>query len=122
MRARGPDPDTPEDPRRARDAVPGVNRVRHRRRHSQTSETPLLGRNFWFTMLDDRSTICTRERIGIENILFESDHPHADGTWPDTQELIEKVLGDLPVDEIRKITHENAAALYRHPLPDVCLS
>ena len=31
------------------------------------------------------------------------------------------MLGDLPVDEIRKITHENAAKLYRHPLPKVCL-
>jgi hypothetical protein len=30
---------------------------------------------------------------------------------------MEKVLGDLPVEEIRMITHGNAAKLYRHPLP-----
>jgi hypothetical protein len=30
-------------------------------------------------------------------------------------------LGDLPVEEIRMITHENAAKLYRHPLPEVCV-
>ena len=35
--------------------------------------------------------------------------------------LIQDVLGELPVDEIRKITHENAAALCRHPLPEVCV-
>ena len=57
--------------------------------------------------------MCIRDR----NILFESDYPHGDGTWPDTQAVIEKTIGDLPVDEIRAITHENAAALYRHPLP-----
>ena len=27
----------------------------------------------------------------------------------------------LPVDELRKMTHRNAAKLYRHPLPDVTL-
>ena len=31
----------------------------------------------------------------------------------------EQTIGHLPVDEIRKITHENAARLYRHPLPAV---
>ena len=65
-------------------------------------------------MLDDRSTICTRHRIGVDHILFESDYPHGDGTWPDTQEVIHRVLGDLPAEEIRKITHENAAHVYRH--------
>ena len=67
----------------------------------------------------DRSA--TRDVIGVENILFESDYPHGDGTWPDTQHVIERTLGDLPVHEIHQITHENAAKLYRHPLPDKIL-
>ncbi len=78
-----------------------------------------LRRNFWFCMIEDASTIVTRHTIGVENILFESDYPHGDGTWPDTQAVIENVLGDLPVEEIRMMTHENAAKLYRHPLPEV---
>ncbi len=87
----------------------------------QNSPTDVLRRNFWFCMIEDKSTICTRYTIGVDNILFESDYPHGDGTWPDTQRVIESVLGDLPVDEIRKITHENAAHVYRHPLPEVRL-
>jgi hypothetical protein len=35
--------------------------------------------------------------------------------------VIHDVLGDLPVEEIRKITHQNAAKLFRHPLPEVCV-
>jgi len=81
----------------------------------------VLRRNFWFCMIEDASTICTRYTIGVDNILFESDYPHGDGTWPDTQKVIENVLGSLPVDEIRKITHENASHVYRHPLPKVCI-
>jgi predicted TIM-barrel fold metal-dependent hydrolase len=87
----------------------------------QNSPSDVLRRNFWFCMIEDASTICTRHTIGVDNILFESDYPHGDGTWPDTQDVIEHVLGSLPVEEIRKITHENAAHVYRHPLPKVCI-
>jgi predicted TIM-barrel fold metal-dependent hydrolase len=72
-------------------------------------------------MIDDPSTISTRHAIGVDNILFESDYPHGDGTWPDTQAVMKRMLGDLPVDEIRKIAHLNASKLYRHPLPKVCV-
>jgi len=81
----------------------------------------VLRRNFWFCTIDDPSTIETRRTIGVENIMVEVDYPHGDGTWPDTQAVIEEVWGHIPVDELRMMTHENAAALYRHPLPDVVL-
>ena len=87
----------------------------------QNSPTDVLRRNFWFCMIEDASTICTRYTIGVDNILFESDYPHGDGTWPDTQKVIDEVLGKLPVEEIRKITHQNAAHVFRHPLPKVCI-
>ena len=39
-------------------------------------------RNFWFCAIDDPSAFVQRDVIGIENILVESDYPHADSTWP----------------------------------------
>jgi len=87
----------------------------------KNSPSEVLRRNFWFCMIDDPSTLSTRHAIGVENILCESDYPHGDGTWPDTQQVLHKMIGDLPAEEIRMITHENASALYRHPLPKVCL-
>jgi hypothetical protein len=51
--------------------------------------------------------------------MVESDYPHADSSWPDTQTYLHRRLGGLPVDDVRKITHLNAAALFRHPLPAV---
>jgi hypothetical protein len=77
----------------------------------------VLARNFWFCTLDDPSTIDTRHRIGVENIMVEVDYPHGDGTWPDTQQVIARYWGHLPEHELRAICCENAAALYRHPLP-----
>ena len=39
---------------------------------------------------------------------------------PQWQAVMERMLSGLPVEWIRKITHENASLLYRHPLPAVC--
>lgn len=51
--------------------------------------------------------------------MVEVDYPHGDGTWPDTQEVIERYWGDIPAAELRMMCCENAARLYRHPLPEV---
>jgi predicted TIM-barrel fold metal-dependent hydrolase len=81
----------------------------------------VLRRNFWFCTIDDPSTIETRHAIGVENVMVEVDYPHGDGTWPDTQDVIEKYWGHIPATELRMMCSENAAALYRHPLPDKVL-
>jgi hypothetical protein len=81
----------------------------------------VVTRNFWFCTLDDPSTIVTRDRVGVENIMLEVDYPHGDSTWPDTQAVIERTLGQLAVAEIRAMCCENAARVYRHALPEVVL-
>lgn len=72
---------------------------------------------FWFCLLDDPSSLSLLDRIGVDRVLFETDYPHADSLWPGVQDSVEQLLGHLPDETIRKITHENAAGLFRHPLP-----
>ncbi|MEY2432745.1 MAG: hypothetical protein QOC92_2470 [Acidimicrobiaceae bacterium] len=74
-------------------------------------------RNFYFTSYWDPSSFALRNRVGLDHIMIESDYPHADTTWPDTQACMAEQLAGLAESDVRKITHENAAALYRHPLP-----
>jgi predicted TIM-barrel fold metal-dependent hydrolase len=81
----------------------------------------VLRRNFWFCTIDDPSTIDTRYRIGVDNIMVEVDYPHGDSTWPDTQEVLSQVWGHLPPAELRAMCSGNAARLYRHPLPETVL-
>ncbi|MBV9040032.1 MAG: amidohydrolase family protein [Acidimicrobiia bacterium] len=81
----------------------------------------VLRRNFWFCTIDDPSTIETRHTIGVENIMVEVDYPHGDGTWPDTQDVIEHYWGHIPPNELRMMCSKNAAKLYRHPLPEKVL-
>jgi len=82
------------------------------------SPVEALRRNFWFCTIDLGSTIALRHHIGIDHICIESDYPHADSTWPDTQELARRGLAGVPDDEVRKLTWENASKLFRHPVPD----
>ena len=38
-----------------------------------------------------------------------------------TQNVIHDVWGHIPAHELRMMCSENAAKLYRHPLPDIVL-
>jgi predicted TIM-barrel fold metal-dependent hydrolase len=62
--------------------------------------------------ISDRTGIKLRHDIGIENITYECDYPHADCLWPNSPEQLWKELGDLPEDEINLITHLNAVRQY----------
>jgi predicted TIM-barrel fold metal-dependent hydrolase len=81
------------------------------------SPTDALRRNFWFCTIDISSTIALRDHIGIDHICLESDYPHADSTWPDTQALAHAGLAPLTPEEVRKLTWANASDLFRHPVP-----
>jgi predicted TIM-barrel fold metal-dependent hydrolase len=77
----------------------------------------VFARNFWFCSLEDDAAFDVRDHIGVDHILVETDYPHLDGTWPNTQELLWRQLGDLPAADQRKIAWENASKLFRHPVP-----
>jgi predicted TIM-barrel fold metal-dependent hydrolase len=86
--------------------------------HSDLTPSEVLRRNFWFCAVEDQSTFALRDRIGVDHILLESDYPHCDSTWPNTQRAIEEEIGGLPAADIRKMTWENASILYDHPVPE----
>jgi predicted TIM-barrel fold metal-dependent hydrolase len=52
-------------------------------------------------------------RIGIENVMWASDYPHGDTTWPHSREKIAaSPLASLGEEALRKVTCENAARIY----------
>lgn len=106
--------------------IPGlIDRLDHSWRHrpyfdrswsKDGSATPVdvFLRNFWFCAIDDPSGYEQRYNIGVSHIMVESDYPHADSTWPDTQSLLESHLSGVPEFEAAQITHLNACELFRH--------
>jgi len=81
-------------------------------------EADTFRRNFWVCAIDDPSAFLQRDVIGIENILVESDYPHADSTWPHTQERLAAQLAGLSDDETARVTWKNASELFRHAVPE----
>jgi predicted TIM-barrel fold metal-dependent hydrolase len=77
----------------------------------------VLMRNFWFCAIEDPTTFRVTDRLGAENLLVESDYPHLDTTWPNTQQIVSESISGLSDDAIRKISWENASKLFRHPVP-----
>jgi hypothetical protein len=53
-----------------------------------------------------------RYDIGVENMMFGSDYPHVEGTWPRTYDWVRATLGGIPEPEQRAILGGNAARLY----------
>jgi len=69
-------------------------------------------RNISYTFMRDRTAILARDIIGIDRLMWSSDFPHGDSTWPESQSVIDEQLGDIPVEEAELILRGNAARLY----------
>lgn len=84
-------------------------------RDVELTPSEVLRRNFWFCAIDDASGFLTRDVIGVENICVESDYPHADSTWPDTQPRLQAQLNAAGVSAAAAelICWRNAAELFR---------
>jgi predicted TIM-barrel fold metal-dependent hydrolase len=59
-----------------------------------------------------RSEVEMRHEIGVDKMLFGTDFPHHEGTWPNTREWIKVAFEGVPQDEARLILGENAIAFY----------
>ena len=98
--------------------VPWMDHVFARHRYhtkSELTEPP----SFYFhrqvhgTFIDDVVGVRNRDVIGVENIMWSSDYPHVNSSWPESRVYIEKHFGDVPPEERRLMVGGNAARLYR---------
>jgi predicted TIM-barrel fold metal-dependent hydrolase len=71
--------------------------------------------HIWGCYISDDAGIEARHRIGVDNIMFESDYPHSDSQWPHTRKILAESLVNVPDDEARKMTEDNARKLYNFP-------
>jgi predicted TIM-barrel fold metal-dependent hydrolase len=53
-----------------------------------------------------------REAIGTDLIMWGSDYPHPEGTWPNTAQYYQDTFSGFPEDAGRKILGENAIEFY----------
>lgn len=59
-----------------------------------------------------RRDIELRHVLGADKMMWGSDFPHPEGTWPHTADYFKDTFSGLPEDDGRKILGENAVAWY----------
>jgi predicted TIM-barrel fold metal-dependent hydrolase len=69
-------------------------------------------RNVSASFIVDRVGVFTREFMGVENLMWSSDYPHTDSTWPRSLESIEHDFAGVSEADRVKMTCTNAARLY----------
>ena len=67
---------------------------------------------------EDQLGIRDRHIIGINNIMFGSDYPHTESTFPRSMLILDELLQGLPLDEQAKIRFGNCADLYSFSISD----
>ncbi len=72
----------------------------------------LFREHVWVCFIDDMTGIRIRDMVGVDKILWESDYPHSDGTWPYSRKRFDEMVTGVPEADVRKIGEENARRLF----------
>jgi len=72
---------------------------------------------YWYgqgyaTFIRDLAGVESRHRAGLRNIMWSTDYPHSDSTWPKSREALAEHFNGVPPAERALITGGTCAALY----------
>ena len=65
------------------------------------------------TFFRDPNVAIVVDRFGAGNVLWSSDYPHGNSTWPDSQKVVAEKLGRLEPALLEQVTSTNCKTLYR---------
>ncbi|HEX7871747.1 MAG TPA: amidohydrolase family protein [Sphingobium sp.] len=82
---------------------------------SPLTESPAfyMDQNVWGSFIQDRVGILSRDLPGGRNIMWSSDYPHSETTWPNSHEIILRDFAGVPDEATKDIICNNAAKLFR---------
>jgi predicted TIM-barrel fold metal-dependent hydrolase len=69
------------------------------------------------TFQHDRALLSTLDITGPGAVMWGSDYPHLEGTWPKSREVLDEIFAGTPDDVRRAVTHDNVANLFKIPEP-----
>jgi predicted TIM-barrel fold metal-dependent hydrolase len=69
-------------------------------------------RNMAATFEEDIIGMRVRDAIGVENLMWATDYPHPDSTWPRSHEVLQEHFEGVPADEVELIAAGNATRIY----------
>jgi predicted TIM-barrel fold metal-dependent hydrolase len=82
----------------------------HKTAHPELPSTYYKDR-IYSCFFKDEVGVLLLDRIGVDQVCFETDYPHQDGTWPQSKQVAERLFGHLDADTVHKLARGNAAKL-----------
>ena len=81
---------------------------------SPLTEKPsfFMDRNVYASFIQDRTGVINRNLPGAHNIMWSSDYPHSETTFPHSREVITRDFEGIPEHDTRDITCNRAKQLY----------
>ncbi len=68
--------------------------------------------NVSLSFQEDDIGVRLRDVIGVDNMMWGSDYPHSESTFPRSREVLDEILQGVPDDERAKVVGLNTAKLY----------
>ena len=72
-----------------------------------------MDQNIYGSFINDRIGVKLRDEPGGKNIMWSSDFPHSETTWPNSLSVIARDFDGIPDDDIREIVGGRAARLFQ---------
>ncbi|HEY2994296.1 MAG TPA: amidohydrolase family protein [Methylomirabilota bacterium] len=69
-------------------------------------------RNVVLSFQEDAVGIRLRDVIGVDNMMWGSDYPHSESTFPRSREILAEILAGVPADEQARIVGGTTARVY----------
>ena len=69
-------------------------------------------RQMYATFESDIVGVRNRYDIGVENLMWATDYPHPDSTWPNSQRILHEHFDGVPAEEKSLMAAGNASRLY----------
>ncbi|MCA9532576.1 MAG: amidohydrolase [Myxococcales bacterium] len=71
-------------------------------------------RNCWLSAsaLFDEGSTAVRHQIGMESVMWGTDFPHPEGSWPHTKEKMKQYMTGIPEAELTMMLSTNALTCY----------
>jgi hypothetical protein len=90
-----------------------ARRVHWHRYRGDALPSDFFRRNTFLSFQEDAMGIRDRSLIGVGGLMWGSDYPYTESTFPRSRVILERILEGVPHEERRQITARNAAQLYR---------
>jgi predicted TIM-barrel fold metal-dependent hydrolase len=76
------------------------------------SPTFYMEQNVFGSFIQDRTGVLCRDLPGAKNIMWSSDYPHSETTFPQSREIIRRDFAGVPAEAARDIICNRAKALF----------